>query len=250
MRPTADLDTPDFGILRLLNSCQYPYPVDDVKGRLGDTRVRGYHSPVRTERAVRTRTQILEAAHGLFLERGFARCSVAEIAAAAGVARPTVLAVFGSKAALLRAVVDLAMAGDDEPVPVAQRTWFQPVWTADTQEGCLDAYARAVVRIGRQSSDVIELVRRAADESPENAEMWDELQRNRRFGARTIVTRVRELGPLPRGLTVRRGTDLLFVLNDSGHYRTLVHDAGWSERAFEAWLSDRMRHALLGDSRR
>jgi AcrR family transcriptional regulator len=223
--------------------------VNDVKGRPADTEVRGYHSPVREERARRTRTQILEAAHELFLERGFARCSVAEIAAAAGVARPTVLSVFDSKAALLRAVVDLAMAGDDEPVPVAQRSWFQPVWTADTQEGCLDAYARAVVRIGRQSADVIELVRRAADESTENAEMWDQLQRNRRLGANSIAARVRELGPLPNRLTVRRAGDLVFVLNDSGHYRTLIRDCGWSERAFEAWLSDRMRHALLGSPR-
>jgi AcrR family transcriptional regulator len=220
-----------------------------VKGRLADSGPRSYHSPVREERARRTRQQILEAAQELFLQRGFARCSVSEIAEAAGVARPTVLSVFESKAALLRAVVDIAMAGDDEPVPVAQRSWFLPVWSAQTQEACLDAYAHAVVRIGRQSADVIELVRRAADESPENAAMWDQLQANRRYGAGTIAARVRELGALPRGLTVRRATDLLFVLNDSGHYRTLVRDCGWSERAFEAWLSDRMRHALLGGSR-
>jgi AcrR family transcriptional regulator len=171
---------------------------------------------------------------------------VADIAEKAGVARPTVLSVFESKAALLRAVVDLAMAGDDEPVPVAQRSWFLPVWQATTQEDCLDAYARAVVRIGRQSADVIELVRRAADESPENVAIWDELQSNRRYGAGTIAARVRELGPLRRGLTLRRATDLIFVLNDSGHYRTLVGGCGWGERAFGVWLSDRMRYALLG----
>jgi AcrR family transcriptional regulator len=218
----------------------------DVKGRDPDTARRTYHSPVREERARHTRHQILVAAHELFLERGFARCAVADIAAHAGVARPTVLSVFDSKAALLRAVVDLAMAGDDEPVPIAQRSWFQPVWDATTQEDCLDAYARACVRIGRQSADVIELVRRAADESIENAEMWNQLQRNRRFGAGTIAARVKELGPLPRGLTVRRAGDRIFVLNDSGHYRTLVTESGWSEKAFGAWLSDRMRFSVLG----
>jgi AcrR family transcriptional regulator len=218
----------------------------EVKGRMSDTGVRTYNSPLREERARRTRRDILEAAHELFLERGFARCAVTDIATKAGVARPTVLSVFDSKAALLRAVVDLAMAGDDEPVPVALRSWFLPVWEATTQEACLDAYAKACVRIGRQSSDVLELVRRAADESQENAEIWDELQRNRRFGATTIAKRVRELGPLPQGLTQRRAIDLIFVLNDSGHYRTLVGECGWSERAFGAWLSERMRYSLLG----
>lgn len=33
-------------------------------------------------------------------------------------ARPTVFSAFGSKAALLREVVDQALAGDDEPVPL------------------------------------------------------------------------------------------------------------------------------------
>ena len=218
----------------------------DVKGRDPDAARRAYSSPVREEQARRTRHQILMAAHELFLARGYARCSVADIAERAGVARPTVLSVFDSKAALLRTVVDLAMAGDDEPVPIARRSWFLPVWDATTQEACLDAYSRACVRIGRQSADVIELVRRAADESSENAEIWDQLQSNRRFGARTIAARLKELGPLPKGVTVRRATDLIFVLNDSGHYRTLVTESGWSERAFGAWLSDRMRSSVLG----
>ena len=219
----------------------------DVKSQPADTGTRTYRSPLREQQARETRHRILLAAQELFLERGFARCSVADIAGAAGVARPTVLSVFSSKAALLRAVVDIAMAGDDEPVPIAQRSFFRPVWEATNQSDCLDSYARACTRINRQSAEVIELVRRAADESPENAEIWDQLQANRRHGARTIAAHVRSLGPLPRGVSATKSDDLLYVLNDSGHYLVLVRECGWSERAFTAWLSDRMRHALVGD---
>jgi AcrR family transcriptional regulator len=231
----------------MLNTCQYGCAVSEVKSQVADTTTRAYHSPVREQRARRTRQSIVGAAERLFLERGFARVSVADIALEAGVARPTVLSVFSSKAALLRAVIDVAMAGDDEPVPIAQRTWFRPVWQATTQADCLDAYARACVRIGRQSAEVIELVRRAADESPENAEIWDDIQRNRRFGAGTVAAHVRTLGPLRPGVTTARATDLMYVLNDTGHYRVLVGECGWGERAFSSWLSDRMRHALVGD---
>src|SRR5262252_1922799 len=88
---------------------------------------RQYRSPVREEGAQRTRQAIVAAASELFLERGYVATSLADVAAAAGVARPTVFAAFGSKPALLQQVLDEALAGDDEPVPVAQRPWFQPI---------------------------------------------------------------------------------------------------------------------------
>lgn len=45
------------------------------------------------------------------------------VAADAGVALPTVELVFGTKAKLLKAVVDVAIAGDDEPVPMLDREY-------------------------------------------------------------------------------------------------------------------------------
>ncbi len=185
------------------------------------------------------------AAHDLLLEHGYARTSITDIAAAAGVARPTVLSVFGTKAALLHAVIDQAMAGGDEPVPVAEHPWFRPVWSATTPEECLDAYAHVCLLIGRRSAAIIEVVRRAADDGPEIAALFDEHQLNRRTGASTIVARVRTLGPLAPGLTRARAADLLWLFNDSGHYRALVLKSGWSERAYERWLADQLRHALL-----
>ena len=219
----------------------------DVTSRGSTTLRRSYHSPVREESARRTRQSILVSALELFLEHGYAQTSVADIASAAGVARPTVLAVFSSKAELLRAVVDVAMAGDDEPVVISERTWFRPVFTASTQADSLDAYARACTRINHGSAEVIELVRRAADETPENAELWDQVQANRRFGAITVVRHVQSLGPLRRGTTVARAADQLWVLNDPALYRSLVTDRQWSERTFTAWVSERMREVLVGD---
>src|SRR5919205_4401603 len=71
------------------------------------------------------RTAILEAAGSLFAERGFRGTSIEDIAAAAGVARPTVFTAVGGKAVILKEVVDRALAGDDEPVPVSRRPWFR-----------------------------------------------------------------------------------------------------------------------------
>lgn len=206
---------------------------------------RRYASPVREENARRTRAAIVAAATDLFTARGYAATSLADVAASAGVARPTVFAAFGSKPALLRQVLDQALAGDDEPVPVADRPWFRPVWDAPAQDGVLDAYARVCTLIGGRAARVFEAVRRAAGASPEVTELWDTLQGNRRAGANMVVRHLEKLGPLRPGLDTRRATDLLWVYNDPAHYHALVLDCGWRESVFADWLSGQMRQALL-----
>jgi AcrR family transcriptional regulator len=218
--------------------------MDDVK-RKPDVGPRTYHSPVRDEAAKRTRRAIVASAGEMFLERGYAASSVTDIARAAGVARPTVLTVFGTKAALLKAVVDVAMAGDDDPIPVAAHDWFQPVFAAKGPGECLAAYAHACLLIARRSSAVVEVVRRASDESAEVEALWGQLQANRRRGAASIVTHLKKLGPLAPDLTAQRATDLLWFLNDQAHYRSFVSVCGWSEKAYEAWLVRQMHAALL-----
>ncbi|WP_309238547.1 TetR family transcriptional regulator [Actinoplanes aureus] len=48
----------------------------------------------------------VRAAGELFVAQGYTKASLAAVAMAAGVARPTVTASFGSKAALLKQVID------------------------------------------------------------------------------------------------------------------------------------------------
>jgi AcrR family transcriptional regulator len=216
--------------------------MDGVKG---EKPTRRYRSAVREESALRTRRAIVAAAADLFVARGYAGTSLADVATAAGVARPTVFAAFGSKPALLRQVLDEALAGDDEPVPVAQRPWFRPVHEADTQAGVLAAYAGVCVLIGGRAARIFETVRRAADGAAEVADVWETLLRNRRAGARMVVERVRSLGPLRQGADVERAIDALWIFNDPAHYGALVLRCGWTEDSFRDWLSERMRDVLL-----
>lgn len=206
---------------------------------------RRYQSPVRAEGALRTRQAIVDTASELFVERGYAATSLADIATAAGVARPTVFAAFGSKAGLLRQVLDQALAGDDAPVPVAERPWFRPVWDASTAGAVLDAYAEVCLVIGRRSALLFETVRRAADDAPEAAELWKTLQINRRSGAKMVVEQVQNLGGLKKDLDRHTATDVLWIFNDPAHYAALVLDRGWTELTFRSWLASTMRAALI-----
>ncbi|MGD9530051.1 TetR/AcrR family transcriptional regulator [Pseudonocardia sp.] len=190
---------------------------------------------------------MVAAAGELFLDRGYTATSLRDVAAIAGVARPTVAAAFGSKPALLRQVLDEALAGDDEPVPVADRPWFAPVWRATRPREVLDAYATVCLLVAQRAARLFEVVRRASGESAEIAQLWDTLCRNRRAGAEMAVRKVRETGSLRDGLTVERAVVSVWIFNDPALYHSLVLDRGWPEADYRDWIAERMNTALLED---
>lgn len=209
----------------------------------GGRRKRPYQSPLREESARRTRQAVVQAAASLFVERGYAGTSLADVAQVAGVARPTVFAAFGSKAALLKQVLDESLAGDDEPVPVGDRPWFRPVWEAPDPGTVLDAYATVCSLISARAARIIEVVRRAADETDEATELWRTLQHTRRIGAGAVVERAASLGPLRHD--IQRATDIMWIYNDTALYSALVLTRDWPEPDYTAWLAASMRAALL-----
>jgi AcrR family transcriptional regulator len=207
---------------------------------------RPYRSAVREESARRTRQAVVTAAAELFTTRGYAATSLADVALAAGVARPTVFAAFGSKPALLARVLDEAISGDDEPVAVRDRPWFRPVWDAADPVAVLDAYAAVCALIARRAEAVFEAVRRAADAAPEVADLWQRVLDNRVAGARMVLDHLVTVGALRPGLPFERAVDALWVLNDPSHHAALVGRHGWSEEEFRTWLSGQMRAAVVG----
>lgn len=210
-----------------------------------ESRPRPYRSRVREESARRTRESIVSAATLLFVRDGYAGTSWDAIAEAAGVSRPTVVTAFGTKAALLSRVLDEALAGDDEPVPVRDRPWFEPVWRATTATTTLNAYARVCVLIGARASGVVEALHRAADSSPEVEQLWERWLTGRRAGAAMVVDHPPLANGLRRWLGRDEAVDTLWTLNNPDHHLALVTRAGWSEDTFEAWLARSMRSALL-----
>ncbi len=81
---------------------------------------RAYSSPRREAQARETRARLAAEARRLFAEKGWAKTTLKEVAKAAGVAEPTVYAVFGNKAGLATALVDLVDEEADVPTLVAE----------------------------------------------------------------------------------------------------------------------------------
>ena len=70
---------------------------------------RTYDATRRQELARRSRTSMVRSATALFLERGFAATTMADVADASGVSVQNVYKVFKNKVGLAKAVFDLAI---------------------------------------------------------------------------------------------------------------------------------------------
>jgi AcrR family transcriptional regulator len=206
---------------------------------------RPYVSPLRREGAARTRQAVLEAARELFNAQGYTATTVDEIARRAGVSKPTVFAAAGSKPAILKQLRDIALAGDDEPVPVAQRPWFQEALAEPDPHRALRLYARITTAIQARSADVYEVLRAAATSDKDLRGLWRASEHERRSGATIIVDDVLQKSPLKAGLDHTAATDIVWALIATDIFLRLVRTRRWSLRRYENWLGDTLCQQLL-----
>ena len=127
---------------------------------------RGYDARRRRERAEEerraTRRRVLDAAARLFAAQGYTATTIADIAREAGVAVQSVYKAGQSKAELLHAVVDLAVAGDDEDIMIADRAEFAAIDDETDTRRQVHRFADLIASIQERSAPVQAAYRQAA----------------------------------------------------------------------------------------
>lgn len=202
--------------------------------------VRGPESPRGGEQA-RTRlarAAIREAALALFLDRGYAATTIDMISERSGVPAPTVYRLFTSKLGLLKSLVDQALTGDDNPLPLEHRDFVSEL-LADTDPRVQLAGLAGIVRqVNGRAAPAHPLLVRAADSDPEAARLLAHYDRDRQQGQGLFARALAEAGTLRPGLTERDAADIIHALASPEMYRLLVIERGWSPDRFEHWLAD------------
>jgi AcrR family transcriptional regulator len=208
---------------------------------------RRYHSPQRQQQAQATRRQIVEAAGRLFSQHGYFGTSIGAIAQAAGVAEPTVYAAFGSKRAILAALIDLAIFGPDPPrTPVEQRSWYVEISAmADEPASLLYRWAEILCEVNGRVAPVQRVVQSAATSDPEVAQLWRRLKDQRLVGQSAIAHLLAERQALRPDLSPGQAADVLFVLSDAHVYDAYVLERGWSATQLARWLGQALCALLL-----
>ena len=206
---------------------------------------RAYSSKVRDEQARRTRARIVQAADELFVEKGYAKATMKDIAERAGVARDTVHAVFGTKAALIPAMVDLRLVPDESVANVADSPEGQAVRDETDPVRQLELFADFITRLNVVLRPLFAVMRAAAPSEPAVAETLATLQKNRMRNMRLYVSWFAARGPLRMGEEAAAQTLFTLVSPDVG--RLLCDDLGWSRKKHAAWVADMLTRALLPD---
>ncbi len=206
---------------------------------------RRYDSSGRRARAAENRRRVIRVAHALFVERGYAGATIADVAARAGVSTPTVFSAFGSKAGLLMACIDLALAGDDAAGPETERPLTEWVYdTADPVE-LLGRYATMMGVLARQAGPIYDVLVRAADAEPALAALLADVERQRLRAATMLAEGVAERNGLPSGVSIENARDVVWILNAPELYAGLSRKRRWSQRRYVSWARDALVKMLV-----
>ncbi|HEY6684564.1 MAG TPA: helix-turn-helix domain-containing protein [Propionibacteriaceae bacterium] len=206
---------------------------------------RKYSSAVREEQAARTRTRILDAAAELFLERGYARTTMKDIAVQADVARDTVHAIFGSKARVLTALIDHRLVPDGSVTNVTQLPEALAIKDEVDQRKQIELFAKFIAGISTELRPVFEILRTASAVEPEMAKVFEEMNQFRMNNMRTYASWIAARGPLR--VSTRQAGEIIWALASLDVARMLCDELGWTESQHARWLSDTLIRTLLRD---
>ena len=209
-------------------------------------RPRKYSSSVRDEQATRTRARILDAAGELFLDRGYARTTMKDVADKAGVARDTVHAAYGSKARLLTALIDARLVPDASVGNVTQHPDARAIRDEPDQRRQIDMFAEFIASVSTRIRPVFEVLRTASAVEPETAKVLHEMNGYRLQNMRTYAKWFAARGPLR--VSTRRAGEVIWALTSPDVARMLCEELGWSQREHARWLADQLTRTLLPDA--
>lgn len=205
---------------------------------------RRYDASNRQEQARARRRAVVLAAKELFERDGFRTTTIAAVAKAAGVSAESVYKGFGTKAALAKAVFDVVIAGDDEPVPIAQRAEAQAVRAESDVRRKIALYVGGLARRQERSAKVQILIRdgRHVDETLED--IWQKLLNERLTGMTMLGAHLLESGQLRDGMELDEVRDTLWTYTAVEQYELLVLGRTWPLDRYATWTTHALTAAL------
>lgn len=207
---------------------------------------RSYDSTRRREGARLRRRRILQAATALFLSDGYPHTTIAAIAQRAQVSEDLIFAVFTSKRGLLKEVMDVAIGGDDEDIPLLEREGPQAVRALTDQREQLSRFSADVTSQLDRVRLLNDLMRSAAVVEPEIAALQDDLQvRQRRFGTTMFATWLAANGPFRNDMSVEAVGAVIWTLASPDVHRMLTVDCSWTSQEYQDWLRETLTATLI-----
>jgi len=187
-------------------------------------------------RTRRTRAAVVDAARSLFLERGYVATTIESISDRSDTPQATVYRLFSSKLGILKAVLDVAIVGDDQSVPMADRPQVRSLLGDPDPVQQVTGFAALLRDLMARTAPVHRLLADAARSDADAASLLAEIARQRQQGQRRIARSLARSGALKPGLRERDAADVIHALASPEVYGLLVFDRGWSGDRYEDWV--------------
>ena len=200
---------------------------------------RRYVSSRRQRQAEQTRADVLAAAATLFAEAGWAGTTITAVAARAGVAVETVYAGYGTKKALLLAAMHLAVSGQADPVPFAERPWVSIVQALPPGQRLDRAMDAVLQQYTGPVLGVWTAMQEAAGSHADVAAACHEHETRRHQTTRAVLALIwdRDIDD--------HIVDAAWAAASLEVYRRLIHDRGWTPNQWRTYIIT-VTQALLG----
>jgi AcrR family transcriptional regulator len=206
---------------------------------------RRYDSSRRRAQARLTQRSILRAARDLFFERGYAGTTMAEVAESAEVSIETVYKAFRNKSGLVKALFDVAIVGDDQPIPMLQRELVANIREEADPRKKLLMYGKHLSEAGARAGRLQLLIRAAAASHPDASTIWDEMVQERLVGMTAFARDLHEGGHLRVGISLEEARDVLWTYNSVELFDLLVLQRGWDPDRYGRWVAEGIAAAIL-----
>jgi AcrR family transcriptional regulator len=200
---------------------------------------------VRAEKAQANRQRMRTAAQTLFTSRGYSATTMQAIADEAGMAVQTLYFTFRTKRALLSELLDVAIAGDDEPVPTLERPRVRAAIDNPDPVVQLRELAGIAREIYERVAPVLQVVAHAAPGDPEIHELWMTNNAQRAAVMERFITALAAKTPFRDGLDTATATDIALALQSPELYQFFTTRRGWSPPRWEQWTADALVTQLL-----
>lgn len=192
------------------------------------------------------RCVIVAAATALFAETGYAATTLEAVAARADVAVETVYKRFGSKSALLSAILEPAITGTENELDLLDQPLIGEVRSATEQRQQIRLLARFSRSILERTAPTHRILRSAAAVDPLASAAQAADGERRRATQAAYIDLLLANGPLRPGLERATAADTYSVLANPATFELLVGERGWSSQKYEQWLGDTLALLLLG----
>ena len=198
------------------------------------TQTRTYRSELRQQQAEQTRSRVVAAAAALFVADGYARTTLAKIAAAAGVSTETVQGQ-GPKAALLIAAAEFVGVGVSDAENLLDLEIGRSLIAIGDPEEAIDFAATMAADIHTRTARLAPALFGGANSDPELDRYLTEFIAGITGQFRRVLEVFRERGWLRDDVSFDELVQTAAALCSVEVYLRLVHYNGWSVDAYRAW---------------